>query len=503
VTGERVAGDEIRERDERDARFFAWDVPVDAHIVALVHEAEDAERSATVADAIATSVARRREHTLLLSADPGPSPLDELLGATSSPGLPAALDGRARLTDVAVQRPDRPFVYLPAGPDPVAMRTLLEEQLLATFIERVRERGGTLFIVLSEDALGIEPLCSLLDGYVALGNVSVPEAGRGLAQFGRVRFGEEVAETTAPAGNGASPPEPPEGASDDPPVDAPGDASLDDDADEAAADIEAAPADAAEAPADLAAGGEGASAWQRHRKAPAFPLRRVGAGVVAVLAVVLGWWALASRPGGDASARALRGGPDDAGAPPAPPVVPAAAAFDADAARAALEAAPELAFSVLMASFNAASDAAERVAELRDEGPGLFFVAPTPIRGVIYHRVFAGAVETRAEAQTLMDDLVASGRKDEAGAWHLRPSNLAFALGVYGDRTSAERRIAELADEGLPAYALTAPFGEGTAWRVYAGAYNSEPEAGPMAEMLRAAGEPAELTSRRGIVPPS
>ena len=45
MTPRWAAGESVRERDQRDARFFAWDVPGDAHIVALVHDADEADGS--------------------------------------------------------------------------------------------------------------------------------------------------------------------------------------------------------------------------------------------------------------------------------------------------------------------------------------------------------------------------------------------------------------------------------------------------------------------------
>jgi septal ring-binding cell division protein DamX len=531
----------VRERDERDARFFAWDVPGDAHVVALVHEADEAERSATVADAIATSVARRREHTLLLSAEAGPSPLDELLGASASKGLPAALEGRARLTDVAVQRVDRPFVYLPGGEDATAMTALLQDQVLTSFVERVRERGGTLFIVLSDETLRLDPLRALIDGYVALGEVDLPEAAADLVQFGRVRF-DNGDELTSQDANGGGPrvadvpglpplpeaeapaPEAPE-----PELSAPEPTFAIEAEGVVAEETVASPAEPAPpapAPAPVAppesmepAAGETTpvseavdtpdghevqdQAWQRHRKPPGFPTAKVVIGAVAILAAGATWWGVAGGFGGaepgaasDAEAAATtRASATSGGAPPAAP------AFDEAAARSAFEVASPLGYSVMIASFSARADADDRLNELRQAGLGFYFVSPTPVRGVLYHRVFAGALGSRAEAQSLMDALVETGVKSEAGAWHLRPSTLAFDLGVYPDRSAADRRVTDLEGRGVPAYALSAAGEDGTVWRVYGGAYVDERESVPMSELLTEAGEPADLIQRRGVVP--
>jgi hypothetical protein len=115
--------------------------------------------------------------------------------------------------------------------------------------------------------------------------------------------------------------------------------------------------------------------------------------------------------------------------------------------------------------------------------------------------VFAGALATRDEAQQLMDGLVVSGVKDEAGAWHLRPAALSFDLGVFPDEAAAGRRVRELASKSVPAYVLMAPAASGTVWRVYGGAYVDERESVPMSELLATAGEPIELVTRRGLIP--
>lgn len=534
MSGSRTAGPEVRERDERDARFFAWDVPGDANIVALVHEPEEAERSATVVDAIATSVARRREHTLLLSAEPGPSPLDELLGGTESEGLPAALGGRARLIDVAVQRVDRPFVYLPAGRDPEALRKLLDDDLLATFVGRVRERGGTLFMVVSEKTLGCERLTALIDGYVALGDVSLPAAAKGLTAYGRVRFepvdgppGRDLViedpdlapdgtgpavddaerafddamasvsvERTLAVGNGApGDAETVDGASGDPdPADPDPDAEL------WALETDPDLAGAEPAPEPFAI--EVSPAWERHRQSNAFPVLPVAGGVVAVLAIALGWWWFAR---GTARADGVEPATLASAEAPAPEgSVPPPGAFDPDAARASFEGTPALALSVLVASYADEADARDRLGRLRAASAGaLFFTAPTPVRGIVYHRVFAGALAGRGPAEALMRSLVDRGQKDEAGAWDVRPARFAFDLGLYGSRSEATGRVEMLGERGIPAYVIAAPAAEDSVYQVYGGAYESERASLPMAERLDAAGEAASLIPRHGSPHPS
>lgn len=480
-----------RERPERDARFLAWDVPGDAHIVALVHESSEAERSATVVDAIATSVARRREHTLLLSADPGPSPLDELLGGVDSEGLPAALSGRARLTDVAVQRVDRPFVYLPAGRDAEAMRSLLEKDVLTSFVGRVRERGGTLFLVISEQTRLSPGILELLDGYVTLGDAKLPPGAEGLEPLSHVRFDDGDVSTPEPP--------PPGGPSAGPFVFA----EPDEDVPEAAEETDGTDADVTQPAVDGAESEQAeprtsVGSRARGRTPGRFSKGLVGVGLGVAAALFFTWWWLARGAGGGPPAVA---GPvtverAEAASPAESPVE-----MDSGEASLVLESAPELPFSVLIASYADRSDADDRVERLRSGTggrAGLFFVSPTPVRGVVYHRVFAGALPTETAAASLMDRLVASGEKDESSAWHLRPVRLAFDLGIFADRAGAEARIAALDLRGVPSYVLTASLGPRSVYQVYTGGYEAERASLPMAEILGEAGEAAMLIARRG-----
>ncbi|MGH7541216.1 MAG: SPOR domain-containing protein, partial [Gemmatimonadota bacterium] len=180
-------------------------------------------------------------------------------------------------------------------------------------------------------------------------------------------------------------------------------------------------------------------------------------------------------------------------------------------ASAAVEAAPELPYSVLIASYAARADANERLARLSGEAGGIFFVAPTPVRGAVYHRVFAGAFPSRTRASEHMQALVERGWKDEASAWHLRPARLAFRLGVFPSRAEAEGRAPRAARDGISTYILSVPLpaaaNGGTRpdslFVVYAGAYESESAANPMAALLAEAGQEAELEARRGTGGPS
>jgi cell division septation protein DedD len=232
----------------------------------------------------------------------------------------------------------------------------------------------------------------------------------------------------------------------------------------------------------------------------------VAIGVVSVAVLFVGWWWLASglrgtsETGADSTMSAPASlGPmadsGEAGAEAAPSIPPAEAA-------AAAEGTPPLPYSVLIASYAARSDAEDRLGRLLQSEGGMYFVVPTVVRGALYHRVFAGAEPDVATARALMTELVASGRKDDASAWHLRPARLAYLLGVFGSRTEAEGRMQEAVTAGIPAYILSTAVEEGlgidSVFQLYAGAYESPVAARAMIALLESAGEDPPLVDRRG-----
>jgi len=507
---------------------FTWELPGDARIVALVFQRSEAERSATAVDAIATSVARGRGRTLVLNSESGPSPLDELAGASEradSGGMAEFLGGQAGLAGIAVRRADCPYVYLPAGRVPQGVVGLLESAALERFVSRVKERGGTLFIAMSDHGRPSPGLLGLLDGYIAVG--TVPPEDHGMRCYGHVPFASsESDESSAPEAKPVedaaeplsepephreleSPPEPePRLESESRPAPQPTrepEPTLDPEPDRVPADSESAPGKA------------------RGRR-PRGPV--VAALVIAALAVG-NWWAYRngwfdraiSRVGSLMAARqevpatpvtpaddgstAEPGTPEDIppedippeDIPPVPDEASVAAAF---------ESAAERPYSVLLGSFLDPAEAADRLAEIRAlRGGVLYVMAPTTIREVRYQRILAGAVATEAEAAALLEELAAAGVAREASAWLLRPVRLAYDLGVFVERPAMEARIAELASLGIPAYSLEMALDGMPVFRVYGGAYENEAAAAPMRDLLEAAGETATLIERRAAAAPS
>ena len=367
----------------RDPAPFSWDLPGDARIVALVFRRSDAERSATAVDAIATSIARRRGRTLVLNSESGPSPLDELAGASEradSGGMAGFLGGQSGLAGIAVRRADCPYVYLPAGQVPEGVVGLLESAALERFVSRVKDEGGTLFIAMSDRGRPSPGLLGLLDGYIAVGKP--PPADHGMQCYGQVPF--ESSEDAAPR------PEPAPQPTDEPEADA------------APADSQPAPGPAPEPVPGKARG--------RRRRGPL-----VAALLIAALAVG-NWWAyrngwfdraisrvgslIAAREEAPATAATPAASAEDgsaaevAGMSAEPPedispedtpsddipsddIPPEDISPDEASVAAAFESATERPYSVLLGSFTDPAEAAERVAEIRAlHGEVLYLMAP-------------------------------------------------------------------------------------------------------------------------------
>ena len=517
------------ERPAAEARYLAREIPPEARIIALLHDAPSTARDARAADSISAAVGRRRDHTLLTSAEQETAWLDELLGGVAEPGLEAALEGSVRLSDIAVRRDDRPFVYLPAGSEPPTQ--LMDLDAFHGFVRRVREKGGTLLVYTPATALENARTALLFDGYLTLGSVPrLPDATTGLIAFGRV-----VYDGGLEPGSEAE-------------ADQPSDPALEVENGEGESDMALAHAEAgvpAEADAEiLEPGGDitpavseeavdateeereqdepesglaetGSGKWRRHRAPTGFPWRRAGGGAAIVL-VLLTVWILVARgalgvPGaGEASATPARTD-ENAGDTEAPANVDGEADLSAGAPiemlppsrpapelTAIADAAPELPFSVLIASFAARTDAEDRLNALRPSSNELFFIAPTPVRGSLYHRVFAGAHTLRSDAAATMERLVSDGRKDAASAWDVRPVRFSYRLGIYGSAAEVARALARAGAGGVPAFVVKAAADGESLFMLYAGAYESETAAQPMAGLLAAAGLRAELVSRRG-----
>lgn len=145
-------------------------------------------------------------------------------------------------------------------------------------------------------------------------------------------------------------------------------------------------------------------------------------------------------------------------------------------------------------------DAAERRAEaLRRQDPSTnFHVAPVPVYGRIWFSVLAGPIPDSASAAQLLARLVDTGLAEEAEEWAVRPTGWTYQIGEYTTRREAERRGAELLDEGVPSYVVAVDYTAGPPrYRLYAGAYETLQEAEAMAGLLEQAGVTGHSLRRR------
>lgn len=240
------------------------------------------------------------------------------------------------------------------------------------------------------------------------------------------------------------------------------------------------------------------SGWRRHRRRSRPPWGRMSVAGLVLLTLAGGWWWFA-RGATDGVARSTAA---DTGAAAAADSAAPAAATQGDAAGSGEPpagvpaSAPELGYSVLVASYAEREGARERAAAWA--GDGLYVVAPTAVDGETYWRLYRGAVAGREAGQALNRRLVEAGRKTEASPWDVRPAGLAFRIATYRTRGEAAARSEELAGVGVAAYTVPAAVDGDTLWQVYAGAYEDEAAAAPLRRRLEDEGIDAELVTRRG-----
>jgi len=446
-------------RDERTeiAENELPGIPPDACAIALVGSAGDAETARAAVDA-AVALGASRSHVLLASLEGPRGGLDEVMGVVGGSGLSSVLRGKARIPEIAVRGGEDAFVYLPHGDDPASAAELLRLPRLRALVERLRASGGMLLLYLPTDGI-LDEDADFVDVVVRLDRRDTDL----LAAAPDVELETEDSEPVEP-----EPVEP-----------------------------EATTArlrEAAQQPTEE----EPAGQWRKHRARRRFPVTRLVVGLLIVVALPVGWWtisqSLLSRA--EPSSAAQAGGNAPGSSATLTPAGQSSSRQDWDEA---IADAPALPFSVLLASYASWRDAIERREELQTAGARLYFIAPTPLGGALYYRVFAGATATADSATTLMEELVRLGRKETVSEWDVRPVGLAFALGVYPSRVEAEAFEGRLAEQRIPAYIITVAADGDSAFQVYAGGFESQSAADALAAQLEDAGWEANLIPRRGV----
>ncbi len=444
-------------------------LPEGTSVVALVRGRGGGAWAAGVAVGLADIVGRRRGRTFLANTIPGTADLDGLMEAAELPGLTRALSGEMSVSEIARSAPRQSFAYLPAGTPALPLSRLREIPAFRNLLRRVADRGGTLLLYVAEESLdedgGPDPDHDLpVEGCIAIGDVEDLALTVGAPLLARVERPSADRTSSEMAERG---PAVPGGTLD--PLD-----QVDEDS----------------------SGRKGSvPAW-----APWL-------GVAAGLALAWFAWGSFENQGTGADQAESAGG--------IPAVVEADAGLDADvrsstrdepetdpAGRGEISAAvefsaPDLPYSVLVASFALPEDANRQLRELETD-EDLFVIAPTPIRGRTYYRILAGAREDRLGAEALMRELVDAGAKEQVRAWDVRPVRYSYELGTYDERRAADRRVDELQQAGIPAYRLDGGTDQEQNYRVYAGAYESEQAAEVLGRTLEDAGETVRLVTRRG-----
>jgi cell division septation protein DedD len=463
-----MARDEATPRSETGEGTH-W-LPEGTSVVALVRERGGGAWAAGVAVGLADIVGRRRGRTFLANTIPGSSELDGLMEAAELPGLTTALSGEMTVSAIARSAPRQSFAYLPAGTPALPLDRLREIPAFRNLLRRVADRGGTLLLYVAEESLdangGPDPDHDLpVDGCIAIGNVEDLALTVGAPLLARVE--RPATDRTAPGSTGME------------------------DVDSALSAETLDPDERTEQ-----------ESVKRRGNVPAWA-PWLGVAVGLLLAWVV-WGSFDDQGAGNDQAVGT------------PSVVEAEAALETQGQRPPREgesdasvvdpsedpvavdfSAPELPYSVLVASFALLEDANRQLRDI-DTEEWLFIIAPTPIRGRTYFRILAGAREDRLGAEELMRELVEAGVKDQVRAWDVRPVRFSYELGTYEELRSADRRVEELQEVGIPAYRLDGAKDPGSSFRVYAGAFESEQAAEVLGRAIEDAGETARLVMRSG-----
>ncbi|MFQ5746289.1 MAG: SPOR domain-containing protein [Gemmatimonadota bacterium] len=391
--------------------------------------------SARTALALAEEIGRRRGRTLLCSLEASPSELDGILGGARGEGLGAVLRGEARVSDTAVSGEGQAFSFLPAGRDADPAERTLASPGLRALVTRVRTGGGTALLYVPVEDLGPGPPADLLDGWILIG------------PHGPLPGGVEPVPVLGQIPRPAEP--------------------------------------------RLAKRARG----RRRRSSARFAraVRGVGATGTVALLVWLGWRLLGGGSDATLPRAVATGAPEaSAGSPADTTDLENVRSLPGAVASAAVP------YSVLIDSYVDWDDALDRTRRLEASGGSVYFVAPTPVGGKLYYRVFAGAQEDGKGAVDLMEELVSTGRKEESSAWDMRPVRLAYSLGSQSSPGDAAAERDRLRSAGVPAYVLPIRVDGARRYHLYSGAYETAAAAEPLGLLLARAGVDATLVTRRG-----
>ncbi len=453
------------------------------HAVTLVVATDTASQRGWAA-ATAIEIARRlaaKRKVVLVDLLSRPSPLAAAIGVEESRGIVDVLFRGASFSAVACKLESEGFHYLPLGETPPAAQAVCEHSHWLKMAERLPDADAhVLPVVAAGDWQVTGPIagfesCIVLNGSGA--EIDLPVGARPLAEF--------LAPPSVRGGLGpewAPEPEAEEGLA----------------AVEAEDEIEPA-APPAELPEPSPAPPlRPLLAPEPRRHFLSGPNRRSVVPVAALVAATATVVVLSRGVGTPETAAELTdlGTAAEPIAPSEPPAVAASEINERDR-----PGETSLPYSVAIAAYSAYDDAVAR--QRKWERPDLtVYVAPTPVRGVVYYRVFAGLLPNRDQAERLMAQLVREGIKDTIRNWDVRATRYVFDFGTYPDARDAGAAAESLRGQGVPAYVVPAAGADGgrPAYHVYAGGYESAEAARPLRERIVEAGIEPRLVERVGLV---
>jgi len=491
------------------------------HAVSLVLAAETPQQqdwAVSVAVGIARKLAAQRKVVLVDAAVGGPS-VAEKLGVDQAGGIVDVLFRGASFATVAQRPASDTFFFLPLGPDAPPPEVLFQHPRWTKIAERLKDASAHLLVCVSAaDWLGFGPISGfepsiILNG--SSGTVELPGRARRFAEFLAPAAIREAASASAGSEDAMSEPIPAADEPEAPAWDAAGPPGLETAGTDRRGVTPLPDAVGRPEPEAMPLG------FSRTRGLASVPLskatttgRRPGVAslsrlgqlgrriavpavvVAAVLAIAAVWAAFNN--GGEAEQpvafQAVAETTTAANRVPPPPPEEKPTRTRPTGTR--------LPYSVAIASYSSYKDALARQKKLeRRDLP--VYVAPTPVRGVVYYRVFAGLVAERSEAEELMARLVKDGVKKTVSSWDVRPAQYAFSFGTYASISEAREKIDALLGEGIQAYAVPIDAGGAdgeVAYHVYAGGYESREAAEPLREQIESAGLSAELIERVGLL---
>ncbi|MFC1544650.1 SPOR domain-containing protein, partial [Gemmatimonadota bacterium] len=164
-----------------------------------------------------------------------------------------------------------------------------------------------------------------------------------------------------------------------------------------------------------------------------------------------------------------------------------------------------LAFSLQLGAFRTLEDAQEQARLYNEQGlERELYVVPLHVAqlGGRWYRLFYGGFPSNVASRSELNRLEERGVIRQGSA-RVVETSLAFNLGDFGDRSSAEQKGGEYMRRWrIPSYAMKLQqSGQFGTWRLYAGAFENREQAGFLGDRIGEAGLSSSLVERLGFWP--